>query len=115
MTEETKASWKTFVDEMDVSSKHLLDEINRLIAEGNVRKLVVKSEDGHVFLTLPLTAGAVAGGILTLGAPWLAILAAVAGLVAKLKLEITREVPPPGDAFVKTDSPAPVPPTEIQN
>jgi len=110
MTDDPKAAWKTFVEEMEVSGKHLLSEINRLIAEGNVRKLVVKTDDGHVFLTLPLTAGAVAGGILTLGAPWLAILAAVAGLVANIKLEVTRDEAPPTEAFTKTDNPAPVPP-----
>ena len=51
-----------------------------------------------------------AGGIVTLGAPWLAILAAVAGLVAKVTLEVTRNEAPPAEAFVKTDAPAPVPP-----
>jgi hypothetical protein len=110
MTDDNKTNWKTFVEEVEVSGKHLLAEINRLIAEGNVRKLVVKSDDGHVFLTLPLTAGAVAGGILTLGAPWLAILAAVAGLVAKVKLEVTRDEAPPTEAFTKSDNPAPSPP-----
>jgi hypothetical protein len=110
MTDDNKTGWKTFVEEMEVSGKHLLAEINRLIAEGNVRKLVVKSDDGHVFLTVPLTAGAVAGGILTLGAPWLAILAAVAGLVANVKLEVTRDEAPPAEAFTKTDAPAPIPP-----
>jgi hypothetical protein len=110
MTDDPKTAWKTFVEEVEVSGKHLLAEINRLIAEGNVRKLVVKTDDGHVFLTIPLTAGAVAGGILTLGAPWLAILAAVAGLVANVKLEVTRDEVPPPEAFTKTDNPAPVPP-----
>jgi hypothetical protein len=110
MDDDTKTAWKTFVEELEVSGKHLLAEINRLIAEGNVRKLVVKTDDEHVFLTIPLTAGAVAGGILTLGAPWLAILAAVAGLVAKVKLEVTPDEAPPAEAFTKTDSPAPLPP-----
>jgi uncharacterized protein DUF4342 len=115
MNNDAKTTWKTFVEEIEVSGKHLLGEINRLIAEGNVRKLVVKTDDGHVFLTIPLTAGAVAGGILTLGAPWLAILAAVAGLVANIKLEVTRDTAPPPEAFTKTDNPAPVPPTESQH
>jgi hypothetical protein len=65
--DDRNSGWKTFAEELEVSGKHLLAEVNRLIAEGNVRKLVVKSDDGHVFLTLPLTAGAVAGGILTPG------------------------------------------------
>lgn len=115
MIDDTKKAWKTFAEEIEVSSKHLLTEIHRLIAEGNVRKLVVKSDDGHVFLTIPLTAGAVAGGILTLGAPWLAILAAVAGLVANVKLEVTRETPAPAEAFTKTDNPAPMPPNTNVN
>src|SRR3569833_4172331 len=110
MTEDTKTAWKTLVEEVEVSGKHLLAEINRLLAEGNVRKLVVKSDDGHVFLTVPLTAGAVAGGILTLGAPWRAVLAAVAGLVAKVKLEVTRDESPPDEASTKRDNPAPIPP-----
>jgi hypothetical protein len=91
VTDEKKNPWKTFAEEVEVSSQHLLAEINKLIAEGNVRKLVVKTDDGHIFLTIPLTAGAVAGGVLTLGAPWLALLAAVAGLVARVKIEVVRE------------------------
>ena len=90
MDDKSKTSWKSFAEEIEVSSKQLLTEINRLIAEGNVRKLVIRSDDGHVFLTIPLTAGAVVGGIVTLGAPWLAVIAAVAGLVAKVKIEIIR-------------------------
>jgi hypothetical protein len=94
MTDDTKSPWKTFVEEVEVSGQHLLAEVNRLIAEGNVRKLVVKTDDGHIFLTIPLTAGAVAGGVLTLGAPWLALLAAVAGIVARVKIEVVRDLDP---------------------
>jgi hypothetical protein len=101
MTDDKKNAWKTFVDEVEVSGQHLLAEINKLIAEGNVRKLIVRTDDGHIFLTIPLTAGAVAGGVLTLGAPWLALLAAVAGIVARVKIEVIRESDVPtaeGDA-----------------
>ena len=108
--DQDKSTWKSFVEEVEVSGKHLLGEINRLISEGNVRTLVVKTDDGRVFLTVPLTAGAVAGGILTLGAPWLAILAAVAGLVANVRLVVTREEAPPAETAAPTDGPAPIPP-----
>jgi CBS domain-containing protein len=110
MSDGDKTSWKIFVEEVEVSGKHLLDEINRLMAEGNVRKLVIKSGDGDVFLSLPLTAGAVAGGILTLGAPWLAILVAVAGLLAQVRVEITREQAPPSEASAKSETPESNPP-----
>jgi hypothetical protein len=97
MDDETRSGWKTFTEEIEVTGKQLLDEVNRLIAEGNVRKLNIKSESGDVFLSVPLTGGAVAGGILVLGAPWLALIAGVAGLLTRVKLEIVRTEPPAED------------------
>ncbi|RYE07362.1 MAG: DUF4342 domain-containing protein [Hyphomicrobiales bacterium] len=92
-----KNGWKTFTEEIEVTGQQLLETINRLIAEGNVRKLNIKSETGDVYLSVPLTGGAVAGGILVLGAPWLALIAGVAGLLAKVKLEVVRAEPPADD------------------
>lgn len=94
MDDQTKTAWKTFTEELDVAGHQLVSEINRLLAEGNVRKLQVRSESGDVVVSLPLTAGAVAGGIVALTAPWLAIIAAVAGVAAKIKLEVVRDVDP---------------------
>ena len=98
MTDDRKSGWQTFTEEIDVTGQQLLSEINRLIAEGNVHKLNVKSGDGEVFLSIPLTGGVVAGGLVALTAPWLAIIAGVAGLLTKIKLEIIRVVPPEGEA-----------------
>lgn len=91
---EKKPGWKTFTEEIEVAGSQLLNEINRLIAEGNVRKLNIKSAEGDVYLSVPLTGGAVAGGILVLGAPWLALIAGVAGVLAKVKIEVVRNTPP---------------------
>ena len=104
MNDDKKNGWKTFTEEIEVTGQQLLETISRLIAEGNVRKLNIKSESGDVFLSVPLTGGAVAGGILFLGAPWLALIAGVAGMLAHVKLEIVREEPPAGEAS-KTDEP----------
>jgi len=90
-----KNGWKTFTEEIEVTGQQLLETINGLIAEGNVHKLNIKSETGDVYLSVPLTGGAVAGGILVLGAPWLALIAGVAGLLARVKLEVVRVEPPP--------------------
>jgi hypothetical protein len=94
MEDKTKTAWKTFTEELDVAGHQLVTEINRLLTEGNVRKLQVRSEKGDVFLSVPLTAGAVAGGVVALAAPWLAIIAAVAGVAARIKLEVVREIDP---------------------
>lgn len=100
MTEDTKDTkdprnaWKTFTEEVEVAGHQLVGEINRLLAEGNIRKLVIRTEKGDVMLSVPLTGGAVAGGVVALAAPWLVVIAAIAGLVAKVKLEIVREERP---------------------
>lgn len=39
----------------------------------------------------------VAGGLVALTAPWLAIVAGVAGLLTKVKLEVVRIVPAEGE------------------
>ena len=95
--DDKKPGWKNFTEEIEVTGQQLLETINRLIAEGNVRKLNIKSESGDVFLSVPLTGGALAGGILVLGAPWLALIAGVAGLLAKVKLEVVRSEQPAAD------------------
>ena len=94
MDDDKKNGWKTFTEEIEVTGQQLLETVNQLIREGNVRKLNIKSESGDVFLSVPLTGGAVAGGIIVLGAPWLALIAGVAGLLAKVKLEVVRNEPP---------------------
>lgn len=91
MDEDKKSSWETFTEEIEVAGAQLMDEINRLLAEGNVRRLQIRSEKGDVYLSVPLTAGAVAGGVVVIAAPWLAVIAAIAGIAGKLKVEIARE------------------------
>lgn len=81
---------KSFTEEIEVAAKDLIARIDALIKEGNVRLLRIRSEKGDVFLELPLTVGAVTGGVVTLAAPWLAVLGAVTGLVARLRIEIVR-------------------------
>jgi hypothetical protein len=92
--EDPKNPWKTFTEEIEVTGQQLVHEITKLLAEGNVRKLQLRSEKGDIFLSIPLTAGAVAGGVAVIAAPWLAIIAGVAGLMAKVKLEVVRAEPP---------------------
>ena len=98
MSDEPKSSWKTFTEEIEVAGHHLVDEVTRLVAEGNVRKLEIRSEQGDVYLSVPLTAGAVAGGVVAITAPWLAVIAAIAGLLGKVRLAIVRSEPPKDDA-----------------
>lgn len=90
--------WKTFAEEIEVAGHQLVEKITQLIKDGNVRLVRVKSEKGDVFLEIPLTVGAAAGGVVALAAPWLVILGGVAGLLAKVKIEVVRTDAPEDDA-----------------
>lgn len=82
-----------FTEQMELAGHQLTDTIRDLLAKGNVRTLVLRSETGDLILSVPLTAGAVVGGVVVLTAPWLAILAALAGVLAKVQVEVTYDGP----------------------
>jgi hypothetical protein len=84
-------SWS---EQIEVAGNELLGRIQQLIAEGNVRRLRISGHDGSVILEIPLSVGAAVGGVVTLAAPPLAVLDVLAGLVARLKIEILRDGPP---------------------
>lgn len=105
--EEDRNRWKAFTEEIEVAGHQLVDEVTRLIAEGNVRKLRIRSRNDDIVLEVPLTAGAAVGGVVVLTAPWLAVLGALAGLLVKVRIEVVREEEPPADddaAENRTDS-----------
>jgi hypothetical protein len=77
---------RTFTEEIEVAGSQLVERIKDLYAEGKVRRLRIKSADGDLILELPLNVGAVA-----IAAPWPALIAAYAGLVARAKVEIVRD------------------------
>jgi hypothetical protein len=84
---------KTVSEEIEVAGNQLVERIQEIIRQGNVRRLIIRSADDRVILETSLTVGAVAGGALAIvgGLP-LAIIAAIAAAVARVKVEIVREV-----------------------
>jgi phage terminase large subunit-like protein len=82
---------RTITEEIEIAGSQLVEEIKKLIAEGNVRQIRIKDADGDVYLETPLTIGAIAGGVVVLAAPWLAILGVIAALVSRIRVEIVRE------------------------
>lgn len=84
---------RTFSEEIEVAGNQLLEKVNELVQQGNVRRLIIRDQNDRALLEVPLTIGAVAGGALALFAPPLAAIGALAALVARVKLEIVREEP----------------------
>ncbi len=93
-----KEKAKTFVEQIEVAGTQLIDEVKRLVREGNVRRLRLKDKDGDFVLELPVTAGVLVGGAVVLTAPWLAVLGVLAGLIARIQIEVEREEAPQAPA-----------------
>ena len=72
-----------------VSGKDLVEEIKRLVKEGNARKIRIIHE-GKVLVDIPLSWGAGAAAVTVLVAPVLAALGAIAALVAEVTVEIEK-------------------------
>lgn len=89
---ESKAKNKTFTEEIEIAGNQAVERVKELVSEGNVRQLRIKSAEGETYLEMPLTIGVVAGGAVALAAPWLAVVGAFAAVVAKVKIEVVREV-----------------------
>jgi hypothetical protein len=84
MTEQEPHKKRTITEEIEIAGSQLVERVNGLLAEGKVRQLRIKAEDGDVYLETPLTIGVLAGGAITLAAPWLAILGALAALITNV-------------------------------
>jgi hypothetical protein len=73
-------------EQFKVQGRDLADKVAQLIHEGNVRRIIIKDEQGHTFMEIPLMV-ATAGVIL---APLLAALGAIATVVARFDVVVER-------------------------
>jgi hypothetical protein len=94
MTKQPQREDGTWTEEIMVAGGELVDRVKELVAEGNVRRLIIKKPSGDTLVEIPLTAGVLAGGAMILIAPVLAVLGSIAGLLANVKLEVVRSAPP---------------------
>jgi hypothetical protein len=75
-------------EEFKVKGEHLVERAKELVHAGNVRRLIVKNEQGQTLIEIPLTMGIVGAVMLPV---WVA-LGAIAALANHFTLEVvTRE------------------------
>lgn len=79
--------WK---EEVEIATGELITKVKELLKEGNIRRLIIKDMNDKTILEVPLNAGVVIGGAVTLMSPLLAVLGALTGVLAKVKVEIVR-------------------------
>ena len=87
-------------EEFKVKGEELVEKVKQLIHEGNVRRLIIKDEEGKVYLEIPVTFGVIGALI----APMLAAVGAVAAMVANLKIEVVRNEAPGKNEDLHKDS-----------
>lgn len=73
-------------EEFRVKGEELLGKIKELIHAGNVSRIIIKNEDGTVYMEIPVTVG-VLGAIF---APVLAAVGTLAALAANFTIEVIR-------------------------
>jgi hypothetical protein len=68
---------KIRTEEFAIDGDKLITQIKELVHEGNIRRILIKNEEGKTLIDIPLTLGVV--GVLL--APQLAAIGAIAALV----------------------------------
>ena len=79
-----------YQEELQVMGEQLLSKVKELVHEGNVRRIIIKDQNGHTLLEIPLTFGVV-GAIL---APSLAAIGAIGALLAQCSIQVVRSETP---------------------
>jgi len=70
---------KTYTEEFEVNGEELLAKIKDLVHEGNIRRMIIRNEEGRNLIDIPLTFGIV-GALLV---PQLAAIGAIAALLSR--------------------------------
>jgi hypothetical protein len=78
---------KIGVEEFSIKGDALGAKIKELIHQGNIRRIILKNEEGHILIEIPLTVGVVGGAI---SAAFFPILAAIGAMVAHLTIVVEK-------------------------
>ena len=84
MTDTNNAEART--EDIDVKGDDLVGKLKELVREGNVRRLIVKNDEGETLVEIPVTIGVV-GALL---APVWAAVGAIAALVTDCTVTVER-------------------------
>lgn len=77
-------------EEFKLSGADLVGKVKELIEAGKVRRIIIKSESGASLLEIPLTVGVAGAAALTLFAPILVAVGALAGVLTKCSIVVVR-------------------------
>ncbi|EGK90092.1 DUF4342 domain-containing protein [Microcoleus vaginatus PCC 9802] len=81
---------KISVEEVKINGDDLVAKVKELIHEGNIRRIIIKNEEGRILVEVPLTVGVVGGVIGAALFPVIAAVGAIGALVAHMTIIIER-------------------------
>lgn len=90
---EKKDKENTRKEEFKLNGAEIINKIQELIHQGNIRRIIIKNEEGKTLIEIPLLLGLVGAAV----APVLAAVGAIGALVAKLTIVVEKDDPDPGD------------------
>ena len=85
MTTETSQD-RTRTEEFKVEGGKVLDKIKELIHQGNIRRIILKNEEGKTLIEIPLTLGLVGAALL----PIFAAVGALAAVVTRMVIVVEK-------------------------
>lgn len=77
---------KTTREEFKVSGEDVIKKVKELVKEGNIRRLIIKNEDGKILVEFPLTIGVVGVALL----PVFAAIGTIAALVTNCTIVVEK-------------------------
>jgi hypothetical protein len=81
---------KIGIEEFTIHGDDLVVKIKELIHQGNIRRIILKNEEGRVLIEIPLTVGVVGGVISAALFPVMAAVGAIGAMVAHLTIVLEK-------------------------
>jgi hypothetical protein len=74
------------LEEIKVAGRDLVDKVKALIHEGTIHRVIIKNEEGHTLMEVPVTFACVGA----IAAPVLAAVGAIAAMVTHCTIVVER-------------------------
>jgi Domain of unknown function (DUF4342) len=88
--DEEKTTEKIGVEEFKIRGDALGAKIKELVHQGNIRRIILKNEEGHILIEIPLTVGVVGGVISAAFFPIMAAVGSIGAMVAHLTIVVEK-------------------------
>ncbi len=77
-------------EEFRVNGESVISKVKELVSEGNVRRIILKNEEGRTLIEIPLNVGVAVGAAAVILFPVWAAIGAIAALAVRLTIVVER-------------------------